>query len=138
MKNWFVYSFTLFVSLVYGRIHLVHLRMTGKLDDLSVNFQDVFFFIFCYNLAKNEEKHIMKIYGWVVRNFPVVRKWSRWIRPKSLLQKIHHAEKVWKILHFLLHTNLLTWKKGHKSNFLVKISVYEIVIVVCSISLWTR
>ena len=32
-------------------------------DDSSVNFHDVFFFIFCYNLAKNEEKHIMEIYG---------------------------------------------------------------------------
>ena len=50
-------------------------------DDSSVNFHDVFFFIFCYNLAKNEEKHIMEIYGWVVRNFPVIRKWTRWIRP---------------------------------------------------------
>ena len=25
----------------------------------------------------------MEIYGWVVHNFPVIRKWSRWIRPKS-------------------------------------------------------
>ena len=32
-------------------------------DNSSVNFHDVFFFIFCYNLAKNEEKHIMEIYG---------------------------------------------------------------------------
>ena len=32
-------------------------------DDSSVNFHDVFFFIFCYNLAKNEEKHITEIYG---------------------------------------------------------------------------
>ena len=32
-------------------------------DDSSVNFHGVFFFIFCYNLAKNEEKHIMEIYG---------------------------------------------------------------------------
>ena len=30
-------------------------------DTSSVNFLDVFFFIFCYNLAKNEEKHIMEI-----------------------------------------------------------------------------
>ena len=33
------------------------------MDNLSINFHDVFFFIFCYNLAKNEEKHIMEIYG---------------------------------------------------------------------------
>ena len=33
------------------------------MDNSSVNFHDVFFFIFCYNLAKNEEKHIMEIYG---------------------------------------------------------------------------
>ena len=32
-------------------------------DDSSVNFHDVFFFIFCYNLAKNEEKKVMEIYG---------------------------------------------------------------------------
>ena len=32
-------------------------------DNSSVNFHDVFFFIFCYNLAKNEEKHVMEIYG---------------------------------------------------------------------------
>jgi hypothetical protein len=31
-------------------------------DNSSVNFHDVFFFLFCYNLAKNEEKHIMEIY----------------------------------------------------------------------------
>ena len=28
-------------------------------DDSSVNFHNMFFFIFCYNLAKTEEKHIM-------------------------------------------------------------------------------
>ena len=33
------------------------------MDDSSINFHDVFFFIFCYNLAKNEEKHVMEIYG---------------------------------------------------------------------------
>ena len=33
------------------------------MDDSSVNFHDVFFFIFCYNLAKNEEKHVIEIYG---------------------------------------------------------------------------
>ena len=32
-------------------------------DNSSINFHDVFFFIFCYNLAKNEEKHVMEIYG---------------------------------------------------------------------------
>ena len=32
-------------------------------DDLSVNFHDVFFFIFCQIIAKNEEKHVMEIYG---------------------------------------------------------------------------
>ena len=46
-------------------------------DDSSVNFHDMFFFIFCYNLSKNEEKHVMEIYGRVVRNFPVVCKWTR-------------------------------------------------------------
>ena len=51
------------------------------MDNSSINFHDVLFFIFCYNLAKNEEKHIMEIYRWVVRNFPVVHKWTRWIRP---------------------------------------------------------
>ena len=50
-------------------------------DDSSVNFHDVFFFIFCQIIAKNEEKHVMEIYGWVVRNFPVVRKCTRWIQP---------------------------------------------------------
>ena len=49
-------------------------------DDSSVNFHDMFFFIFCQIIAKNEEKHIMEIYGWVVCNFPVVHKWTRWIR----------------------------------------------------------
>ena len=29
----------------------------------SVNFLDMIFFIFCNNLAKNEEKHVMEIYG---------------------------------------------------------------------------
>ena len=45
------------------------------MDDSSINFHDVFFFIFCQIIAKNEEKHVMEIYGWVVH------KWSRWIRP---------------------------------------------------------
>ena len=31
-------------------------------DDSSVNLHDRFFFIFCYNLAKNEEKDVMEIY----------------------------------------------------------------------------
>ena len=31
------------------------------MDDPSVNFLDVFFFIFCQIIAKNEEKHIMEI-----------------------------------------------------------------------------
>ena len=53
-------------------------------DDSSVNFHDVFFFIFCQIIAKNEEKHVMEIYGWVVHNFPVIRKWTRGIRPKTL------------------------------------------------------
>ena len=53
-------------------------------DDSSVNFHDVFFFIFCYNLSKNEEKHVIEIYEWVVRNFPVICKWTRWIWPKSV------------------------------------------------------
>ena len=30
-------------------------------DDSSVNFHDVFFFIFCQIIAKNEEKHAMEI-----------------------------------------------------------------------------
>ena len=33
------------------------------MDNSSVNFHDVFFFIFCQIIAKNEEKHIMEIYG---------------------------------------------------------------------------
>ena len=33
------------------------------MDDSSVNFHDVFFFIFCQIIAKNEEKHVMEIYG---------------------------------------------------------------------------
>ena len=33
------------------------------MDDSSVNFHEVFFFIFCQIIAKNEEKHIMEIYG---------------------------------------------------------------------------
>ena len=37
-------------------------------DDSSVNFHDVFFFIFYQIIAKNEEKYIMEIYGWVVNN----------------------------------------------------------------------
>ena len=32
-------------------------------DDSSVNFHDMFFFIFCQIIAKNEEKHVMEIYG---------------------------------------------------------------------------
>ena len=32
-------------------------------DNSSVNFHDVFFFIFCQIIAKNEEKHVMEIYG---------------------------------------------------------------------------
>ena len=32
-------------------------------DDSSINFHDVFFFIFCQIIAKNEEKHVMEIYG---------------------------------------------------------------------------
>ena len=78
-------------------------------DDSSVNFHDVFFFIFCYNLSKNEEKHIMEIYGWVVCNFPVVRKWTRWIQPLCLLIYISKVpiiflfEKAWfKLLRMLL------------------------------------
>ena len=31
-------------------------------DNSSVNFHDVFFFIFCQIIAKNEEKHVMEIY----------------------------------------------------------------------------
>ena len=52
-------------------------------DGSSVNFHDMFLFIFCQIIAKNEEKHIMKIYGWVIHNFPVVCNWTMWIRPKS-------------------------------------------------------
>ena len=33
------------------------------MDDSSVNFHDAFLFIFCQMIAKNEEKHIMEIYG---------------------------------------------------------------------------
>ena len=33
------------------------------MDDLSVYFHDVFFFIFCQIIAKDEEKHVMEIYG---------------------------------------------------------------------------
>ena len=33
------------------------------MDDSSVNFHDMFFFIFNQIIAKNEEKHIMEIYG---------------------------------------------------------------------------
>ena len=36
-------------------------------DDSSVNFHDVFFFIFCQIVAKNEEKPCPEIYGWVIR-----------------------------------------------------------------------
>ena len=32
-------------------------------DNSSVNFHEVFFFIFCLIIAKNEEKHVMEIYG---------------------------------------------------------------------------
>ena len=32
-------------------------------DNSSVNFHDVFFFIFCQIIAKNEEKLVMEIYG---------------------------------------------------------------------------
>ena len=32
-------------------------------DDKSVNFHDVFFFIFCQIISKKEDKHIMEIYG---------------------------------------------------------------------------
>ena len=32
-------------------------------DNSSVNFHEVFFFIFCQIIAKNEEKHIMEFYG---------------------------------------------------------------------------
>ena len=32
-------------------------------NDSSVNFHDMFFFIFCQIIAKNEEKHVMEIYG---------------------------------------------------------------------------
>ena len=39
------------------------------------------FLNFCEIIAKNEEKHVMEIYRWVIRNFPVVRKWTRWIWP---------------------------------------------------------
>ena len=31
-------------------------------DNSSVNFHDVFFFIFCQIIAKKEEKHVMEIY----------------------------------------------------------------------------
>ena len=32
-------------------------------DNSSLNFHDVFFFIFCQIIAKNVEKHDMEIYG---------------------------------------------------------------------------
>ena len=32
-------------------------------DNSSVNFHDMFFFIFCQIMAKNEEKHVKLIYG---------------------------------------------------------------------------
>ena len=32
-------------------------------NDSSVNSHDIFFFIVCQIIAKNEEKHIMEIYG---------------------------------------------------------------------------
>ena len=76
-------------------------------DDSSVNFHDVFFFIFCYNLAKNEEKHIMEIYRWVIHNFPVIRKWSRWIWP--ITQMDAHPQQ---ILHFFAKSGIwlyLNW-----------------------------
>ena len=33
------------------------------MDNSSVNFHDVFFFILCQIIAKNEEKHVMEFYG---------------------------------------------------------------------------
>ena len=70
----------------FGRsMHCLHHRPNSPApltDDSSVNFHDVLFFIFCQIIAKNEEKHVMEIYGWVIRNFPDIRKWTRWIRPK--------------------------------------------------------
>ena len=43
---------------------------------------------FCQIMAKNEEKPIMEIYGWVIHNFPVVCKWTRWIRPMTIRVRI--------------------------------------------------
>ena len=34
-------------------------------DYSSVNFHNVFYFIFCQIIAENEEKLVMEIYGWV-------------------------------------------------------------------------
>ena len=65
-----------FICSTYGQLKVT--------DDSSVNFHDVFYFLFCQIIAKNEEKHVMEIYGWVVRNSPVVCKWTRWIRQKTI------------------------------------------------------
>ena len=35
-----------------------------------------------------KKKLVMEIYGWVIPNFPVVRKWTRLIRPKLELVMI--------------------------------------------------
>ena len=64
------YKYVCIMYLGFGKCNRLRPNSPGPLtddwkvtDDLSVNFHAVFFFIFCYNLAKNEEKYIMEIYG---------------------------------------------------------------------------
>ena len=63
----FIYYFRLSQKTL--KLEFTKAEFTGPLmddwkvtDDSSVNFHDVFFFIFCQIIAKNEEKRIIEIY----------------------------------------------------------------------------
>ena len=60
------------------------LTTTGKLQQLICKFLWCVFLHFLPNYSKNWKK-IIEICGWVVRNFPVVHKWIRWIPNRQCL-----------------------------------------------------
>ena len=67
-----------------GRIHLLHLRLMDDwkvTDDSSINFHDMFFFIFSQIIAKNEAQHTMEN-NWPTKvraMRPAINEW----RPKN-------------------------------------------------------
>ena len=67
-----------------------------------------------------KKKFIMEIYRWVVRNFPVIRKWTRWIRPLACPGEIRvplFLERVFPLKCLLPFIFKVRFGEAKKSNF---------------------